>query len=161
MGPSSDEDEIDRRIREADRELDEGLELSERQAASSRYWRLAAVAGAGLAAVVIVTIVYRRRRKRVLVEHLRDVLFESVRDLPDEVTSRLDEVGTRLDEVGSRLKEQLPAEVVVAARRHQQSAADALTGIARKAAPAVVGSAVGALLSRLVRASRPDTAAAD
>lgn len=149
MGPSADEDEIDRRIREADSQLDEELEVSEEQAASRarQYWRLAAVAGMGLAAVVIVTVVYRRRRKRVLVEHLRDVLFESVRDLPDEVTSRL--------------KDQLPAEVVIAAMRHQDRAAEALAGIARKAAPAVVGSAVGALLSRLVRATRPDTPAAD
>jgi hypothetical protein len=156
MGPSSNEDEIERRIREVDSQLDEELEVSEKEPASSarRYWRVAAVAGVGLAAVVIVTFVYRRRRKRVLVEHLREVLFDSVRDLPGEVSARL-------DEVGSRLKEHFPAEVVVTARRHEESAANALAGIARKAAPAVVGSAVGALVSRLVRGTPPDTAAPD
>jgi hypothetical protein len=128
MGDSS--DEIDRQIRETRARLDEEPEvLEERVEFSARqYWRVAAGVGVGLAVVVIGVMVYRRARKRTLVKQLRDVLIESVRDLPDEVTSRL-------DEVTSRLKDRFPIGVVVTDRAHEaRDLASAWAGIAGKVA---------------------------
>ena len=128
MGDSS--DEIDRQIRETRARLDEEPEvLEERVEFSARqYWRVAAGVGVGLAVVVIGVMVYRRARKRSLVRRLRDVLIESVRDLPDEVTSRL-------DEVTSRLKDRFPIGVVVTDRAHEASdLASAWAGMAGKVA---------------------------
>ncbi len=155
MGDSS--DEIDRHTREARSRLDQELELEEERAESSerRYWRVAAGVGVGLAAVAIGVMVYRRYRRRSLVKQVRDVLFESVRDLPDEVTSRL-------DEVTSRLKDRFPTRDAVTDRAHEASdLAGAWAGIAGKVAPAIVGSAVGAVVSRLVRGTRREAAAPD
>ena len=148
MGDSS--DEIDRQIREARSRLDQELEVEEDRAESSarQYWRVAAGVGVGLAAVVIGVMVYRRYRKRSLVRQLRDALVESVRDLPDEVTSKLEDG--------------FPIGVVVTDKVHELSdLAGAWAGIAGKVAPAVVGSAVGAVVSRLVRGTPREAAAPD
>ena len=121
MGDSS--DEIDRQIREARSRLDQELEVEEDRAESSarQYWRVAAGVGVGLAAVVIGVMVYRRYRKRSLVRQLRDALVESVRDLPDEVTSKLEDG--------------FPIGVVVTDRAHEASdLASAWAGMAGKVA---------------------------
>jgi hypothetical protein len=128
MGDSS--DEIDRQTRETRARLDQELEVLEEHAESSerQYWRVAAGVGVGLAAVVIGVMIYRRARRRSLVKQVRDVLFESVRDLPDEVTSRL-------DEVTSRLKDRFPNRDAVMDRAHEAGdLASAWAGMAGKVA---------------------------
>jgi hypothetical protein len=136
MGDSS--DEIDREIRETRRQLDQNLGILEQRAASGarRYGRIAAGVGVGVAALVIGAVVYRRYRRRSVVKQLREALLQSVRDLPDEVTSRL--------------KRRLPIKVVVTDRANEESTPSAWASIARKVAPAVAGSAASAVVSRVV-----------
>lgn len=141
MGASS--AEIDRQIKETRSELDQQLGVLEQRAASSarRYGRFVAVAAVGVAAVAIGVVAYRRYRQRAVVKQLHSVLFESVRGLPDEVTSRL--------------KRRLPIKVVVTDRAHDESGPNVLAGIAGKIAPAVAGSAAGAVVSRVMRGNAP------
>jgi hypothetical protein len=136
MGTSS--DEIDREIRETRSQLDQDLGILEQRAASGarRYGRIAAGVGVGVAAVVIGAFVYRRYRRRAVVKQLREVLLQSLRDLPDEVTSRL--------------KDRLPIKVVVTDHANEESTPSAWASIARKVAPAVAGSAAGAVVSRVL-----------
>jgi len=147
MGASS--DQINEEITETRSQLDQTLGILERRAAlgARRYGRIAAGAAVGILAVVIGAIAYRRRRQRAAVKQVRDVLFESVRDLPDEVTSRL--------------KRRLPIKVMVTDGAHEESATSAWAGIARKVAPAVAGSATGAVMSRLVRRTPPNVPVAE
>lgn len=135
MGSSS--AEIDQEIRDARGELDQTLEVLERRAARGVrvYGRVAAGVAVGVAAVVVGVVVYRRRRQKKVVTQLHRVLSD-VRDLPDEVTSRL--------------RKKLPIKVVIANR--DDTAGDggnAWTSIASKVAPTLVGSATGAVMARL------------
>jgi hypothetical protein len=135
MGASS--AEIDQEIKDTRGELDQTLSVLERRASTGmrRYGRIAAGVGVGLAAVVVGVVVYRRSRKKNVVRQLHRVLFESVRDLPDEVTSKL--------------KKKLPIRVVITDRADEQSAGNAWAGLAGKIAPTLVGSATAAVMSRL------------
>jgi hypothetical protein len=134
MGASS--AEIDQEIRETRRELDQKLEVLERRAASGArtYGRIAAGVAAGVIVVAVGVVLYRRRRKRAVVKQLHQVLFQKVRDLPDDVTSRL--------------RRRLPIKIVVTDKAHEESGSKAWAGIAEKVAPTVIGSATGALLAR-------------
>jgi hypothetical protein len=137
MGSSS--AEIDQEIRDARGELDQTLQVLERRAARGArvYGRVAAGVAVGVAVVVVGVVVYRRRRQKKTVIQLRRVLSD-VRDLPDELTSRL--------------RKKLPIKVVIANR--DDNAADggnAWTAIASKVAPTLVGSATGAVMARLRR----------
>lgn len=146
MGASS--DEIDRKIRETRSQLDQDLGILEQRVVSGarRYGRIAAGVGVGLAAVVIGAVAYRRYRRRAVVKQLREVLLQSIRDLPDDVTSRL--------------KGRLPIKVVVTDQANEENTPSAWANIARKVAPAVVGSAAGAVVSRVVHGtSQPATTA--
>ena len=91
MGASS--AEIDQEIRDTRSELDGKLGVLERRAASGarRYGRYAAGVAVGILAVGIGVVIYRRRRDRALVKQLYEALFETIRDLPQEVNSRLKE----------------------------------------------------------------------
>ena len=144
MGASS--AEIDQEIRETRSELDDKISVLERRAKSSArvYGKVAAGVAAGVLVVAIGAIVYRRRRDRALVRRLHKVLFETVRDLPQEVTSRL--------------KEKLPIKVVVTDKAHDESSPNPWMSIAQKVAPTIVGSAAGAIAARM-RGAPPDTAA--
>lgn len=146
MGGSS--DEIDREIRETRSQLDQNLGILEQRAASGarRYGRIVAGVGVGLTAAVIGTVAYRRYRRRTAVKRLREVLVQSVRDLPDDVMSRL--------------KGRLPIKVVVTDKANEESTPSAWASIARKVAPAVAGSAAGAVVSRVVHGTpeAPSTA---
>jgi len=143
MGASS--AEIDRQIRETRGQLDEKLALLEKRAASGarRYGRIAAGVAAGVAAIAIGVVLYRRRRQRSVVRRLHKMLSESVPNLPAEAISRF--------------KERLPIKVVVTDKAHEESAPSTWADIAQKVAPAVAGSATGALLARFGRTRRtPD-----
>jgi hypothetical protein len=146
MGASS--AEIDQEIRDTRSELDQTLGVLERRAASGArtYGRVAAAVAAGLLAVVVGVVVYRRRRQKNVARQLHRVLFESVRDLPEEVTSKL--------------RKRLPIKIVITDRAEEDSAGNVWTGLAGKIAPSVVGSATGAVMSRL-RRSPTDHAATE
>jgi hypothetical protein len=76
----------------------------------------------------------------VLLEALRD-LPGSLRDLPDEVTSRL--------------KKPLPSVKVVVNSEEAGKEPGTLESVVRKVAPAVVGTASTALIERFTRSSEP------
>lgn len=135
MGASS--ADIDQAIRDARGELDETLGVLERRAARGArvYGRVAAGVAVGVAAVVVGVLVYRRRQQKNVVKRLRHVFFESVRDLPEEMTTKL--------------KKKLPIKVVITDRDVEGSGGSAWSGIAAKIAPTLVGSATGAVMARL------------
>ncbi len=135
MGASS--AEIDQEIADTRRELDQTLGALERRAASRAraFGRVAAGVAVGVAAVAIGVVLYRRRRQRSVFKQLHHALFESVRDLPDEVTSKL--------------KKKLPIKVVITDRDDDAGGGSAWSGIAGKIAPTLVGSATGAVMARL------------
>jgi mannitol-specific phosphotransferase system IIBC component len=145
MGTSS--DEIDKEIRETRTQLDQKLRILQQRAASGarRYRRVVAGVAAGMVAVAIAAIVYKRRRQHAAVKQLPGVLFQSVRNLPDEVTSRL--------------KRQLPIKVVVTDKVHEERSQR--WNIALKILPSVAGAATGALVSRMVGRKPPELAASE
>ena len=140
MGASS--AEIDQEIRATREELDETLGVLERRASTSarRYARVAAGVAVAAGAVIVGVIVYRRRQHKNAVMHL----FESVRDIPDDVTSTL--------------KKKLPIKVTIGDRDDDGAAPSAWTSIAGKVGPSLVGSATGAVIARL--RGTPDEASA-
>jgi len=144
MGASS--AEIDQEIKAARGEIDETLGVLERRAARGArvYGRVAAGVLVGAAVVVVGVIVYRRRQQRNVAKRLHHVLFESVRDLPKEMRSKL--------------KKRLPIKVVITDKDDAGGEGSAWNGIAAKIAPTLVGSATGAVMARLRR--NPDEAAA-
>ena len=135
MGASS--AEIDQEIRDTRNELDHKLAVLERRATSGarKYGRYAAVAAVGILAVGIGAVIYRRRRDRAVVKQLHRVVFETIRDLPQEVTSRL--------------KESLPIKVVVSDKAHSESTPNPWTGLAHTIVSTIVGSAAGAVVARM------------
>ncbi|HEY8634454.1 MAG TPA: hypothetical protein VIO34_05785 [Candidatus Dormibacteraeota bacterium] len=145
MGASS--AQIDQEIKDTRRELDEKLAILERRAASGArvYGRVAAVVAVGVVAVVLGVVIYRRRRDRKMVRQLHEALID-IRNLPADVISRL--------------KDKLPIKVVVTDRAHDESAPNAWVSLAQKIAPTVVGSAAGAVASRM-RGTPPDTLASE
>jgi hypothetical protein len=134
MGASS--SEIDQEIRNTRGELDEKIAILERRAASGArvYGRVAAGLAVGVLAVVLGVVIYRRRRDRRVVNQLHDALVD-MRDLPADVISRL--------------KDKFPIKVVVTDRAHEESTPNAWVSLAQKIAPTVVGSAAGAVASRM------------
>ncbi|HEY2597765.1 MAG TPA: hypothetical protein VGJ79_04730 [Candidatus Dormibacteraeota bacterium] len=134
MGASS--AEIDQEIRDARGELEQTLGVLERRAARGArvYGRLAAGVAVGVAAVVVGVVVYRRRHRNVA-RHLRQVLLDSVRDLPEDMRSKL--------------KKNLPIKVVIGERADAGGGGNLWTGIAEKMAPTLVGSATGAVMAKL------------
>ena len=133
MGATS--HEIDREIRETRSRLDQDLKVLEERAATNarRIGLVAAGVGVGILAVALGVIVYRRRQQGARVKNL----LESLRRLPDDVSSRM--------------KDRLPLKVVVTDRAREESASGTVVGIIRKVAPAVIGSAAGAIASRAGR----------
>jgi len=144
MGASS--DQIDQQIRETRSELDQKLTVLELRAKSSarRYGRVAAGVAVGVLALAVGAMAYRRYRQRTVVKQLYNLLiqsFESVREMPDGLTSQL--------------KRRLPIKIVVTDRARAESSPNAWTNIAGKIAPAVVGSAAAAVVSRVMRGTSP------
>ena len=146
MGASS--AEIDQEIRDTRNELDQKLSVLERRAASGarRYGRYAAGVTVGILAVTVGVVLYRRRRDRAIVRQLHQVLFETIRDLPEEVTSRL--------------KKKLPVRVVVTGRDSDESSPNPWMSLVQRVAPTVVGSAAGAAFARM-RGTPPDATPTD
>lgn len=135
MGASS--AEIDQEIADTRRELDQTLGALERRAAmrAKAFGRIAAGVAVGVAAVAIGVVVYHRSRQRNGAKQLHHALVDAIRDLPEEVTARL--------------KKRLPIKVVVTDRADEERSPSAWTSIAGKLALTLVGSATGAVMSRL------------
>jgi len=152
MGHS--EDEIDRQIKETREHIDENLGVLEQRAASNgmRYGKIAAmivgvavVAGAGV-------LIYRRMSRPTRTEQLRKMLVEALKDFPDSLRELPDEVSTRL-------KKSLPSiKVVVNGEEFEEPGT--LERIMRRVVPAVVGTASGAVIERFTRSSDPGDAPA-
>ena len=100
----------------------------------------------GAVAVAIGVVIYRRNRHRAVVKQLQHVLA-SVRDLPDDMTSRL--------------KRRLPIKVVVTDKSDDESGTNVWADIAGKIAPAVASSVAGAAASRVMHGTPRDAAAPD
>ena len=135
MGASS--AEIDQEIRDARGELGETLGVLESRAARGArlYGRVVAGVAVGVAVVVVGVVAYRRRRQKNVARQLHRVLFETVRDLPHEMTSKL--------------KKKLPIKVTITNQDDDGGGGNAWTSIAAKIAPTLVASATGAVMARL------------
>lgn len=131
--------EIDQEIKKTRGELDRQISVLERRAASGArtYGLIAAGIAVGVVAVAAGIILYRRRRQTP-VRRLQK-LVRSAQRLP------------------RRARERLPIKVVVTDRASEDSSPGALTSIAQKVAPAVAGSATGALLARFGRPATHDS----
>jgi hypothetical protein len=148
MGASA--DEIDRQINETRDHIDQNLGVLEKRAASNamRYGRIAAVvlgvvtvAGAGV-------LIYRRMNRTSRREQLQSMLLEALRDLPGSLRDLP-------DEVTSRLKKPLPSVKVVVNGEEAGKDPGTLESVVRKVAPAVVGTASTALIERFTRSAEP------
>ena len=144
MGDSA--DEIDHQIGETRDHIDENLGVLERRATSNamRYGRVAAVvlgvvlmAGAGV-------LIYRRINRPSRREQLQGMLIEALKDLPETLRDLP-------DEVTSRLKKPLPSIRVEVNGADASKEPGTLESIARKVAPAIVTTASGALIDRFTR----------
>lgn len=137
MGDSS--AEIEQDIRETRDELDRQLNVLERRAVSGarKYGLMAAGIAVGVLAVAAGVVLYRRSR-RTPVTRLQ-TMVRSARRLPEKA------------------RERLPIRVVVMDRTRDERAPGTLAGIAQKVAPAVAGSATGAILARFGRPASRDS----
>jgi hypothetical protein len=135
MGASS--SEIDQEIKDTREELDETIEVLEHRAARGArvYGRVAAGVVVGVAAVIVGVVIYRRRRQKKVARQLHHVLFDSIRELPEEVKSKL--------------KTTLPITVVIGERPDEAGRGSVWNAIAAKIAPTLVGSATRAVMARL------------
>lgn len=150
MGSSA--DEIDRQIRETRDHIDQNLGVLEKRAASNamRYGRIAAVVLGVVSVAGVGVLIYRRMNRQSRSERLQSMLIEALRDLPSSLRDLP-------DEVMSRLKKPLPSVKVVVNGTDdvETRGAGTLERVVRRVAPAVVGTASSALIERLTRRSEP------
>lgn len=135
MGASS--AEIGQAIRATRGELDETLGVLEQRAARRvrSYGKVAAGLAVGLAAVIVGVVVYRRHTQKSVAMQVHRMLFDSIRDLPEDVKNKV--------------KTKLPITVVIGERADESGAANPWSAIAAKVGPTLVGSAAGAVMARL------------
>jgi hypothetical protein len=136
MGASA--DEIDRQINSTREQIDANLDVLERRAASGAK-RVGAIAAAGLVAGLAIAgvayLVYRKVRRPSLADRMHDMLPDMLADLPDEIKSRW-------------LK--TPFKVVIT-DRSEEAQPSRWESIGKRLAPAVVSSAVGAVMTQAMR----------
>jgi hypothetical protein len=149
---SAPDDEMDRQIKGTREHIDEDFGVVEQRADSNaiRYGKIAAlivgvvvVAGAGV-------LIYRRMNRRTRTEQLRSMLVEALKDLPDSLRELPDEVSTRL-------KKSLPS-ITVVVNGEVAEEPGTLEKIVRRIAPAVVGTASSAVIERFTRSTDPEEA---
>src|ERR1700682_748812 len=148
MGASA--DEIDRQITETRDHIDENLGVLERRASTNamRYGRVAAVVLGVVAVAGAGVLIYRRINRPSRRERLQGMLIEALKDLPDTLRDLPDEVKTRL-------KKPLPSIRVEVNGADSSKEPGTLKTIARKVAPAIVTTASGALIDRFTRQPDP------
>jgi hypothetical protein len=147
MGTS---DDIDRQLNQTRDNTDENVDFLEERDASNarRYGRMVAIGFGVLVLTGASYLVYRRVKRRSLDKRLRTRLLDSLRDLPHEASSRL--------------KKSIPAVKVVVTERAAEGAGT-LETVARRVAPAIVGTATTAVLEHFSRtpASKRSDATSD
>ena len=143
MGSSA--SEIDKQINETRDHLDANLDVLEHRAVSRMKWmggRAAIGVVAGLVVAGVAFLVIRRMRKPSLGDRIHDVLPSAFTDLPEELKKKF----------GNR-----PFKVIITS-----ADADEKGGVwestARKVAPAVVTSAVTALMAQVARKDKDKSA---
>jgi hypothetical protein len=143
-------DEIDRQISETRDHIDENLGVLERRAASNamRYGRVAAVVLGVVAVAGAGVLIYRRINRPSRREQLQGMVIQALKDLPDSLRDLP-------EEVTSRLKKPLPSIKLEVNGAGASSEPATLGRIARKVAPTIVTTASGALLDRFVRQPDP------
>jgi hypothetical protein len=143
-------DEIDRQIDETRDHIDANLGVLEQRAASNakRYGRVAAVVLGVVAVAGAGVLIYRRINRPSRRDRLQGMLIAALKDLPDSLRDLP-------DEVKSRLKKPLPSIQVVINGKEDSKEPGAVESIVRKVAPAFVTTASGALIDRFVRQSDP------
>jgi hypothetical protein len=150
MGSST--EEIDRQISETRDHIDQNLGMLEKRAASNavRYGRIAAVVLGVVSVAGVGVLIYRRMNRPSRREQLQSMLIEVLRDLPNSLRDLP-------DEVTSRLKKQLPSVKVVINGTDdvETRGPGTLERVVRRVAPAVVGTASSALIERFTRTSEP------
>lgn len=137
MGASA--DQIDREINSTRDQIDANLDVLERRAASgAKRWGLMAGAGlaVGLAAGAVALLVYRRVRRPSLGDRVTDALPEALAGLPDEIRKRLPD---------------RPFRIVITSGAEAESAPPAWEAVGRRLAPAVVSSAVSAVMASALK----------
>ena len=132
--------EIEREIRETRDRMDANLTRLEGTAASRamRYGRWAAVGVGALALAGIAILVYRRTRRPKLRERIGDASVQRLRDLLE------------------KFRDELPS-VTVTVNDRTEREPGRVEAIARRLAPAIIGTASTAVLERIARPADPDT----
>jgi hypothetical protein len=142
MGAST--DEIDRQIESTRDQIDANLDVLERRAASGAR-RVGAFAAAGLVAGLAVAgavyLVYRKVRKQSIADRLHEMLPDALAGVPNDIKSRM---------------KMRPFKIVITDRSEEPGTWEAM---GRRLAPTVVGSAVSAVVTQVMR-RRPGTEAA-
>lgn len=131
--------EIEQQIKETRERIDQNLTVLENRAGSGavRYSKIAAIGIGVSAAAVVGFLIYRRMRQPTLKNRIAGMSIESLRELTDELASRVSKpLSTLKLTVDKRAKE--PGTV----RR-----------IVRKVTPAIVGTASTALLEKVARSA--------
>jgi hypothetical protein len=138
--------EIERQIKETRERMDDNLTRLEGRASSSavRYGRIAAIVLGAVAVGGIAYVVYRRTHRPTLRDRLDDL--------------SLDKLKTVIAEASDRLRDRLPS-VTVRLNERTEEEPGTVEDIIRKVAPALVGTAGSALLSRLAASPDEDYAA--
>jgi hypothetical protein len=133
--------EIERQIRETRDRMDESLTRLEGSAATNavRYGRIAAAGAGVLVLAAAAFIVYRRTRKPTLRDRLDDISLERVRELVDKLRDELPSVTVTVNDKSAREPGMFEA-------------------IMRKVAPALVGTASTAVLERISRPPKKESA---
>ncbi len=129
-------DEIGRQIAETRDHVDENLTILEKRAAANAR-RVAIILAAGVAAGLVVGggafLIYRHMRKPGMSERLHDMIPDALTDLPETIRTRF---------------KGRPVKVVISSGEDRESVWES---IARKVAPAVATTMVGAVTARIVR----------
>jgi hypothetical protein len=138
MGASS--REIEREINDTRERMDANLTRLEGKAASgaARAAKIAAVVGLAVAAGVGGYLIYRRMHRPTLRDRLDDLSLDSLRELARDVSRRI--------------KEGMPS-VTVRVNEKTEREPGTAEAILRRVAPAIVGTASTALLSRVAAPS--------
>lgn len=132
--------EIEQQIKEMRERMDQNLSVLEDRAASSavRYGKIAVIVVGAAAIAVAGALIYRRLQRRTLKARLQALSPETLRELADELTSRM--------------KKPLPTVRVTVSEKSEKTGA--LQSIVRRVAPALVATASTSLVKRIV-ARRP------
>jgi hypothetical protein len=151
MGTSA--DQIDRRTKETRDHHDESLDALEQRTASNgaRYGKIAALAVVVAAVATAGVLIYRRVNRPTRSEQLRRLLVDALQDLPESLRGLPEQVATKL-------KKPVPSIKVVVNAEDESREPGTLETIARRIAPAMVGTASSALVRRFSRSSEPEDA---